>query len=109
MYKKDKIETKNLENVESESGYGGGLFCYDSSPEITLGSIKGNTANYGGGIYCFNSSPVFSDTQILGNTATSGMGYGGDGGGVYCEGDSGPDFFNCNMGDIFNSLIKKSH
>jgi parallel beta-helix repeat protein len=70
--------------------YGGGIYCYGSSPTITGCMISGNTATgEGAGIYCSNSSPTISGCTISGNTASAG-------GGIYCGGGS-PTISGCTI------------
>ncbi len=87
------------------SPYGGGIFCYLSSPVIESCVIINNSADYGGGLYAFLSSPVIIGNKICNNSAYIGGGlflcYGastitenkiynnsakGGGGGVYING-----------------------
>jgi hypothetical protein len=79
---------------EDEDGYGGGVYCNQSSPSFSHCRIIGNTAVYGGGgVQCYwNSSPSFSLCEISGDTA----GYGG---GVDCESYSLPFFDECRISD----------
>ena len=81
-----------IENVTITNGsdiYGGGIYCYHSSPSLTNVTIAGNIAdNYGGGIYCSNSSPSLTNVTIAGNIADY---YGG---GIYCS-NSSPILVNC--------------
>jgi parallel beta-helix repeat protein len=74
--------------LSSSSRYGGGVYCYYSSPTIANNAITGNTAlSGGGGIYCRSSSPAISNNTIAANTAGNG------GGGVCCV-SSGPAISN---------------
>ncbi len=67
--------------------YGGGIYCYNSSPTIAHNTITGNSATgvfvSGGGIYCYNSSPTIANNTITGNSATGSY---ASGGGIYCSG-----------------------
>jgi parallel beta-helix repeat protein len=65
--------------------YGGGIYCYDSSPTIANNTITGNSASpSGGGIYCAgSSSPMIVSNTITGNSTSYG-------GGIYCGGSSYP-------------------
>jgi parallel beta-helix repeat protein len=67
------------------SGAGGGIYCYQSSPTITGNTIADNVANeytdtigLGGGIYCYESSPIITVNSIIGNHAEIG-------GGILCQ------------------------
>ena len=65
--------------INGSSVYGGGIYCFSSSPTITNTTITGNTAYKGGGISCYHSSsPTITNTTITGNTADC------DGGGIWC-------------------------
>ncbi|MFH2000293.1 MAG: choice-of-anchor Q domain-containing protein [Planctomycetota bacterium] len=60
--------------------WGGGIYCWESSPTLNHCIIKQNNTKFGGGIYCAsNSNLVISDSIITGNTSTS------TGGGVSCS------------------------
>jgi hypothetical protein len=65
--------------------YGGGIYCYSSSPTIANNTIIGNSAIYGGGgIACrSSSSAIIVNNVVKGNRASSGSG-----GGVYCNSSS---------------------
>lgn len=55
--------------------YGGGIFCYESSPTITNNIIAGNAADKGGGVFCrWKSSPTITNNTITGNAASAGGG-----------------------------------
>ena len=71
--------------------FGGGIYCYNSSPLISDCNIISNSAQYdGGGIYCDDdSNPTIINCIINNNTAQ-----GRDGGGIYCY-DSSPTIKNC--------------
>jgi hypothetical protein len=60
---------------------GGGIYCYNSSPNF-LDNIVTNNENhfgYGAGIYCYDCMP-----NILRNQITQNYNYDGHGGGIYC-------------------------
>jgi len=69
------------------SEYGGGIYCWESSPTITNCTISGDTAgtgtgfSIGGGICCSEGNPVITGCTISGNVlvaeACSGVG-------IYC-------------------------
>jgi len=69
----------------TNSYYGGGIYCINSSPTITNNIIKNNTLTvqfnnaYGAGVYCENASPIISGNIITENKIPNG---GGGGGGV---------------------------
>ncbi len=64
---------------------GGGIFCFQSGPEIKNNTISSNTADssefwgQGGGIYCADSSPYILHNIFYGNYAKL------SGGGIYCR------------------------
>lgn len=80
--------------IFSRGGYGGGIYCKASSPDIMNCLIEANIASSyphpffalggnGGGIYCIDSSPRISDMCIIyGNIADN------SGGGIYCSSSS---------------------
>jgi len=72
--------------------YGGGIYCYESSPTITNCTISGNTvAHHGGGIFCYQfSSPTITNCTISGNMATD------CGGGIFCR-ESSPTITDCTI------------
>ena len=79
---------------DSNRGWGGGIYCYGSSPAITNNTISGNSIGwdgYGGGIYCYGSSPTITNNTITGNSALSNF---GSGGGICCESSSSPIITN---------------
>ncbi|MBW2661796.1 MAG: right-handed parallel beta-helix repeat-containing protein [Deltaproteobacteria bacterium] len=69
---------------------GGGVYCENSSPNITNCAISSNTAISGGGIFCdWNSSPTITNCAISGNSASD------EGGGIGCWETSTPTITNC--------------
>ncbi|MFH1011816.1 MAG: right-handed parallel beta-helix repeat-containing protein [bacterium] len=75
---------------DSANNVGGGIYCYESTASFTGCIVRGNDAvNAGGGIYCYNSAPTFTNCLIMCNRAP-------DGGGVYC-GNSTATFTNCTV------------
>ena len=71
-------------------GWGGAIFCLNSSPTISNCIIRQNTsAGKGGGIACNNADPNIIGCTIINNSAV-------DGGGVYCF-NSRPTFINCTI------------
>ena len=70
------------------SHYGGGIYCYQSSPSLKNVTIRNNSASYsGGGIYCYQSYPSLKNVTIRNNSA------GYSGGGIFCS-ESSLDFTN---------------
>lgn len=78
----------------SMNDHGGGIYCGDNSnPTIADCFIHSNTfttVGYGGGIYCYKSSPIITNCIITDNSA---VGHGRHGGGICCWGnqDGGSD------------------
>lgn len=62
------------ENSATHNSHGGGILCYNSSPNIVSNEISWNDATNGGGIYILDSMPVIYGNDIHKNTATQ---YGG--------------------------------
>jgi PKD repeat protein len=80
-------------------GYGGGIYCTDtSSPMIRNCIITECSASSGGAIYCYHSSPTITNCTLVNNTA-------GEGGAIYCENYSGPMVTNCT---ISNNIVGSS-
>jgi len=68
---------------------GGGIFCYESSPQIIDNVIDSNFAFYGAAISCLKfSSPVISGNTITNNTAIEGSG------GIDCYDNCSPEIVN---------------
>jgi len=67
--------------------YGGGIYCYNSSPNIfdNIVTKNENHSGYGAGIYCYESRP-----NIWRNQITQNYNYDGHGAGIYCF-KSNPD------------------
>lgn len=65
--------------------YGGGIYCWFSTPTITGNIIKGNTVNYhGGGIYCISADSFSISYNTICNNKSN------NGGGIYCSAGSNP-------------------
>jgi len=80
-----KIESVTIRDGNSYDG--GGIYCYNSSPELVNVIIAENYAREGGGIYCYNSSPELVNVIIAENYA------GREGGGIRCS-NSSPELVN---------------
>jgi len=86
----DETPASTLEGFtvcNGRSGYGGGIYCANSTPSISHCIIVNNTAwdGSGGGIYFYSHGSyrlVIRDCEITGNTARTG------GGGVCCSSGS---------------------
>ncbi len=87
----------NISNVtitnNSSSYRGGGIYCNESSPNLTNLTIMNNTSDYGGGMSCTNSSPNLYNVTLTDNEAEYG-------GGLYCN-ESSPNLTNVT---IMNNL-----
>ncbi len=61
---------------EGENGYGGGMYNYDSNPEVSNCVFSGNSATGtgGGGMANYLSSPVVTNCTFSENSASSGGG-----------------------------------
>ncbi|MCK4696647.1 MAG: hypothetical protein KAT74_12835, partial [Candidatus Cloacimonetes bacterium] len=69
--------------------FGGGIFCYHSSPSLENLTITSNSAWRGGGICCDNnSSPSLENVTIVNNSVDY------CGGGIFCVNNSSPSFVN---------------
>ncbi len=77
--------------------YGGGMYNYNSYPEIRNVVIKSNTAVTGGGMYNNYSSPVLVNVVFSNNTATS------LGGGIYNT-NSNPTLINLTFNGNYASI-----
>jgi parallel beta-helix repeat protein/predicted outer membrane repeat protein len=99
--------------INGDAGFGGGVYCTNSSPTIRNCIFKGGSSAYGGGICLSNSSARIINCTITGNSGDYGAGgiffYGSDatvtnctisdntavsGGGVFGF-SSTPTFTNC--------------
>ena len=76
--------------TENTASYdGGGMYNYKSSPSVTNCTFTGNTSWWrGGGMYNYESSPEVTDCTFTNNTASS------DGAGMYND-ESSPAVTNC--------------
>ncbi len=76
--------------------HGGGIYLYESSPDIADCIISGNIGSgysgSGGGIYCRSSSPDISHCRIIDNIALGAI---SDGGGIKCYDSSSPAIAYC--------------
>ncbi len=68
------------------AGHGGGIYCHQSSPDISNCIISNNFASSGGGIYCYLSSPDIINCTISENSD----------GGIYCS-QSSPNITHCQI------------
>ena len=76
---------KDLQVLNNTSSWGGGIFSFESSPNITGTLLQGNRAERkddiggeGGGVYVFKGTPGFTGCQISDNAASWG-------GGILCS------------------------
>ena len=80
---------ENFAGFGFDSGVGGGMYNFTSSPTISSCEFIGNSAFYGGGMLNWESSnPLLTDCSFTGNNS------GGDGGGLY-NSQSMPIFEDC--------------
>ena len=77
----------------SSTYFGGGIYCYKSSPMITKCIISDNFAQSGGGIYCYQSTSTFTNCMITGNMCYDSS----RGGGGFCINYSSPTITNCTI------------
>ncbi len=83
----DGFTIRNGKGVgNSLDGWGGGIYCENSSPRIINNIITGNLSYWAGGILCVSSSPMIINNVIAGNSANWG-------GGILCK-DSSPTIIN---------------
>jgi parallel beta-helix repeat protein len=79
--------------ITGNSGAAGGIWCYDSSPDVINNVISANTADSGGGLSCTGSSPTVVGNLIAGNHAAW------HGGGIYCNAQSSPTLIDNKITD----------
>ena len=78
----------------AENGAGGGMYNYQSSPEVRNCTFRGNQAHgRGGGMYTYDASPVVTNCTFRNNQVAF---WGG--GGMYNDGAS-PVVTNCTFSD----------
>jgi parallel beta-helix repeat protein len=86
-------------NTFIPSGYGGGIYCYKSSPIITNCIITNNSATgsgrHGGGICCWGDEEA-GGNALVANCIVSDNSAGHRGGGLYAYWSS-PTFVNCTV------------
>lgn len=93
----DGVTIRNGNN--SNNGYGGGMYNYNSSPGIRNCIFSSNTASGGGAIYNKNgSAPGINNCIFSSNSAFSG-------GAIYNDSSSSPGITNC----TFNSNTAESY
>jgi len=78
-----------ITNGDAET-FGGGVYCYGSSPTISNCVLRANRAHQGGGIYCEQAAPVVRNCILEGNVAVLG---GGGMCNINCN--SAPRVVNC--------------
>lgn len=82
-----------LQNGHALSGnYGGGIYCFRTSPTIRHCTIKNSQAIWGAGICFYLSSATISHCTINDNSADL------NGGGIICQ-SSSPTITNCNLSE----------
>ncbi|MBU1626829.1 DUF1565 domain-containing protein [bacterium] len=80
------------EEVNQQGGYGGGIYCKESSNYPVNCVISENTAKRGGGSYCNYGSQFVCNTNIISNNAE-------DGDGIYCDDSYTLQLMNCIVRD----------
>ncbi|MCK4357251.1 MAG: right-handed parallel beta-helix repeat-containing protein, partial [Candidatus Cloacimonetes bacterium] len=99
--------------TNGSANYGGGIYCYNSSPSLmNLYITNNNSTNYGAGIHCYSSSNLsLYRVAIYENTTL------GNGGGISCFDNSNPSLENvtisqniayqdgCGIACLFNSSV----
>ena len=68
--------------------YGGGIYSY-ADDTLSNCLIHSNSASFGGGIYINGGSNIYTNCDIVGNTVSS------NGGGIYSNDNTLPEFTNC--------------
>ena len=76
--------------LNGAAGYGGGIYCANSSPTIRNCRIEASTAAYGGGVCFSSSSATLTNCFISNNTGDYGAA------GIYCY-DSDIAITNCTV------------
>jgi predicted outer membrane repeat protein len=105
---------------DNKAASGGGMYNWDSNPELTGCTFSGNrTTTRGGGLYNWESDPTLVDCTFIDNLASSGGGIANyerssptltdctfvdnhvhwSGGGMFNSGDSSPTLVNCIFDD----------
>jgi len=82
-YSSPDIRNNVIEANGHRWAFGGGIYCDRSSPNISRNMITGNLAQTGGGIYCSSSAP-----RISNNVITDNLCVGGQGAGISCAGST---------------------
>ncbi len=83
------IDGFTITNGYAPNGFGGGIYCRDSSPTVTNCTFSENSADLGGGaMRNYNSSPAITNCTFSGNSADFG-------GGMYNSSGSSPMLTNC--------------
>jgi subtilisin family serine protease len=83
------IDGFTITNGYAPKGYGGGIYCRESSPTVTNCILSENSAEFGGGaMRNYNSSPVITNCTFSENLADFG-------GGMYNSSGSSPMLTNC--------------
>ncbi|MFC1739051.1 S8 family serine peptidase, partial [Planctomycetota bacterium] len=106
-YAEDPAWPQEPNETDTSAGYGGAIYCNNSSPTIKNCIIIDNLADYGGGaIFCHENSNAFiSSCDISYNDCGSNIYYSFDprdydvnqpGGGIYCK-NSSPIIEDCTI------------
>ncbi|GAJ03876.1 unnamed protein product, partial [marine sediment metagenome] len=88
------IDGFTITNGYAPNGYGGGIYCRDSSPTVTNCTFSENSAGWdGGGMNNEDSSPTITNCTFIGNSAV-----GNDGGAINNR-SSNPTITNCTFSE----------
>ena len=68
-------------NTCTDTGLGGGIYCFNSNPIIINSTIIGNLGSAGGGIYCSACNPNFMNTILYNNIPQEIFFFDSEGGG----------------------------
>ena len=83
------IDGFTITNGYAPKGFGGGIYCRDSSPTVTNCTLSENSAEFGGGgMRSYNGSPAITNCTFSGNSADFG-------GGMYNSSGGSPILTNC--------------
>ncbi|MHC4462770.1 MAG: S8 family serine peptidase [Planctomycetota bacterium] len=83
------IDGFTITNGYAPKGFGGGIYCRDSSPTVKNCTLSNNSAELGGGgMRNYNSSPTITNCTFSGNSADFGSG-------MYNSSGGSPMLTNC--------------
>ena len=82
-----RLDGFTVRNGNAGDDFGGGVYCWYSSPTLANNTITANTAVWGGGIFCSGFSGTITGNTISSNTASAGSG-------IHCSSCSSPTISN---------------